>query len=276
MSVSSQGWFKHWAAESLLSDDLAELTDHEERVWWRLLSAASLEDERWRVRVTPRLATKCASTPAKLTKALATFKARSMVRIEGDVAFLISGARWNEDTNNKPPSASAEATRERKRLERERKRLEEMSRDVTRDSHEDVTTSVTSGVSRDSHDHKEEEKEKEEEQEPRPRRGRSAKPPADALVPSEIRYLTAADIERLAIEEPMIRIHDMAQDYVDWQAGLAPNHGSKHRDQLRAFRNQLKEPWRRDKWAKFATAPVSMPTIPKLHMVDWPEEPVAQ
>ena len=37
MPKASSPWFKVWAADTLLSDDLADLTDHEERIRWRLL-----------------------------------------------------------------------------------------------------------------------------------------------------------------------------------------------------------------------------------------------
>lgn len=170
---AEQNWFKHWASSSLLSNDLYELTDHEERIWWRLLAFASLEDPRWSARVTALLAEKCRSTPAKMGKALATFESKGMILLEGGCAFLINAHRWNEESNNRPPSASAEAARARKAAQRERDRERDMSQGVTRDGHE----LVTSDMSRDSHDHKEEEKEKEEEQEKIPRkRGASAKP----------------------------------------------------------------------------------------------------
>src|SRR5689334_7259706 len=84
VSVPENVWFKHWAKKSLGSADLNSLTDHEERVWWRFLSVASSQEDRWTVRLSLKLtleaiAFSCHSTPAKLKAALARFEAMGML-----------------------------------------------------------------------------------------------------------------------------------------------------------------------------------------------------
>jgi len=79
--------------------------------------------------------------------------------------------------------------------------------------------------------------------------------PPDALQPSETRFLTEQDISELEWSEPTIRVRDMAQDYIDWQEKLPPSHAQKHTDQLRGFKNQLGEQWRRDKFSKLPQRP---------------------
>lgn len=158
--MPDQSWFRHWAKESLLSDDLDALTDHEERVWWRLLSAASLSENRWSVPFSQRLAAKCKSTPAKFARALETFTDRGMIDfmpVAPGIITISNAAKWNEDRNDAPPSASREATRARKAAQRER--------DKARTVSALTPVTVTTPSHGKSHNHIEEEIEKEQEPE---------------------------------------------------------------------------------------------------------------
>ena len=91
--MNDREWFKVWPKAALISDDLDALNDHEERIWWRLLMVASLEDERWTAAVSGRLAGKCKSTPAKLAKALNKFVELGMIRIEGGTVIVANAGR---------------------------------------------------------------------------------------------------------------------------------------------------------------------------------------
>jgi len=111
--MSEQGpvpWFKHWGKESLGSSDLNALSDHEERIWWRLLAVGCGQPERWHINV-PReaLARLCASTPTKFAAALVTFERRGMVSLESGEVFLVNAQKYQET-----PEAR------RKRMQRER------------------------------------------------------------------------------------------------------------------------------------------------------------
>jgi len=106
-------FFKIWAAEALLSDDLDALTDHERSIWLFLLCTASLESPRWHARVTPNLARKCKTTEPKLRSALAKMSDLGMVVFDGTAIHMHTAERWNEETYSKPPSASPERVRER-------------------------------------------------------------------------------------------------------------------------------------------------------------------
>ena len=106
-------FFKIWAAEALLSDDLDALTDHERSIWLFLLCTASLESPRWHARVTPNLARKCKTTEPKLRSALAKMSDLGMVVFDGSAIHMHTAERWNEETYSKPPSASPERVRER-------------------------------------------------------------------------------------------------------------------------------------------------------------------
>ena len=178
--MNNREWFKVWPKAALISDDLDALNDHEERIWWRLLMVASLEDERWTVANTGRLAAKCKSTPAKLAKALNKFMELGMVRIQGGTVIIANAARYNEDSNRprRYPSAAPEAVRERVARHRQQAR-EEDSNDpcnespvtsVTSRYSNDVTTAVTTATRARE---EEEEKEKEEEVRRVPARSRS-------------------------------------------------------------------------------------------------------
>lgn len=153
MSEVRKPYVKLWAAEALLSDNLADLSDHEERIYWRLLMVASLEEERWFTHETPGLHRKCCTTSAKFARAVTKFISFGMVeRTDDGRIFIVNGPKWNEATDRKrAPSDSPEATRERQSRHRETRR------------HEDVT-SRDIAVSR-GHIEKEKEKEKEEEKE---------------------------------------------------------------------------------------------------------------
>jgi hypothetical protein len=141
--MAENRWFKVWGREVLASIDLNSLTDHEERVWWRLLAAASNEEPRWTIEVTPVVARFCASTPARLGAALATFERRGMIRQEGNCVTFVNAEKYQET-----PAAK------RKREQRERDRARDsdrdperdMSRDSVRDMSQDkrVTSHVTS------------------------------------------------------------------------------------------------------------------------------------
>ena len=129
VSVSENVWFKHWAKKSLSSDDLASLTDHEERVWWRFLAVASSQDERWTVRLSLKLtieamARSCASTPPKLRASLARFEAMGMLTAVGG-GWLVTNREKYQET----PEAK------RKREQRERDKHRDLDRDMSQDSH---------------------------------------------------------------------------------------------------------------------------------------------
>lgn len=127
---SGQPWFKHWGKESIASGDLNSLTDHEERVWWRLLAVACTEPERWRVRIpTEGLARMCASTPAKLKQCIWTFEKRGMVVVEEDGTLFLPNAERYQET--------PEARRQRNKRDRDKG----VTPSVT--SHENVTPKVT-------------------------------------------------------------------------------------------------------------------------------------
>lgn len=150
-------YFKVWAAEALLSDDLDELTDHERTVWFFLMCVTSLEEPRWTVGVTPNLAKKCKSTPPKMDAALKHMASLGMVTLENNVVTIANASRWNEETERKrKPSDSPEKIRER--VTRHRKADE--TPHVTRYM-EDETPDVTPGNAA----YKEKEREKEEERE---------------------------------------------------------------------------------------------------------------
>lgn len=125
-------WFKVWALKAINSADLDDLSDHEERVWWRLLMWASLEDDRWHIRNTPKLAGKCASTERKFTEAVAHFQALGMVSLdEAGRLFVTNGPKWNEETERRKPSDNPDATRERQQRSRQTRRASHAL--VTRD-----------------------------------------------------------------------------------------------------------------------------------------------
>src|SRR5690606_21409949 len=88
-TMNQAPWFKHWANASITSRDLMSLSDHEERVWWRLLSLAAMSDTRWEIEYEPKaLAPFCASTPAKFKAAIKTFEAKGMVEVDGDTIVI--------------------------------------------------------------------------------------------------------------------------------------------------------------------------------------------
>lgn len=147
MSELRQQWFKIWAAEALLSDDLDELTDHEERVWWRAVMVASLEEPRWFFVPTAKTAQKCRTTERKLALAITRFVEMGMLSNVGEgVYFVANGPKWNEDTERrKKPSDSPDAIRARV----------SKFRNAKRNALQEIGNAA----------HKEEEEEKEEEQE---------------------------------------------------------------------------------------------------------------
>ena len=125
-------WFKVWALKSINSPDLDELSDHEERVWWRLLMWASLEDDRWHIRVTPKLAGKCASTERKFGDAITHFRKLGMVTDdESGRLFVVNGPKWNEETERvrKPSDDPARVVA---RVAKHRAAKREGNADVTR------------------------------------------------------------------------------------------------------------------------------------------------
>lgn len=136
--MAEHRWFKVWGREVLASIDLNSLTDHEERVWWRLLAAASTEEPRWTIQVTPVLARFCVSTPARLRAAIDTFERRGMVRFEGGYITFVNAEKYQET-----PAAK------RKREQRERDRNRDSDQGHQRDMSQDkrVTCHVTSHAS---------------------------------------------------------------------------------------------------------------------------------
>ncbi len=122
ISLAEQPWFKVWAQSVLGSVDLNNFSDHEERVWWRLLCVASEQEERWHVTMgLPALARMCASTPAKARAALVRFEQRGMVRSDGDGWWIANWEKYQET-----PEAR------RQRLKRERDKQRDLSRDESR------------------------------------------------------------------------------------------------------------------------------------------------
>ena len=159
MSELRKPYIKLWAAETLLSDDMASLSDHDERVFWRLMMVASLEEERWITRETPGLHRKCVTTAPKFTRAIANLEAFGMVkRLDDGRLFVVNGKKWNEDTDRaRYPSDSPERVKERVTRFRNGKR------------NEDVTSgndSLQNDVTTPYRDRVREEKEKEEEDAP--------------------------------------------------------------------------------------------------------------
>lgn len=129
VSVSENAWFKHWAKKSISSPDLNSLTDHEERVWWRFLSVASSQEERWVVRLSVKLTLEalvysCHSTNTKLKAALSRFEAMGMLTAIED-GWVVTNWEKHQET----PEAK------RKREQRERDKARDMSQDKSRDSH---------------------------------------------------------------------------------------------------------------------------------------------
>lgn len=133
--MAENRWFKVWGREVLASVDLNSLTDHEERVWWRLMAAASDQEPRWTIEETPVLARFCVSNSTKLGAALRTFEGRGMVTRAGTLITLTNAEKYQE---------TPEARRKREQRERERKAAEERdkSRGMSRDK--GVTSHVTS------------------------------------------------------------------------------------------------------------------------------------
>lgn len=128
--MTDMRWFKVWGREVLASPDLASLSDHEERVWWRLLAAASSADPRWSIEENDGLARLCASTPQKFRAALGVMERRGMVnRCEGLIRVV------NADRYQDTP----EARRKRKERDRERDMSGEshgQNADMSRTSHD--------------------------------------------------------------------------------------------------------------------------------------------
>lgn len=134
LALGTERWFKHWAHASLVSPDLNALTDHEERVWWRLLAVGSIEVERWHVRMQlPALARMCASTPARLRTTLQTFAERGMVEMGDGEIVICNAPYWQE---------SPDAKRQRTKRDRDKQR------DLSRDSHVTDGVTVTADVTR--------------------------------------------------------------------------------------------------------------------------------
>lgn len=268
----SNDWFKVWPAKALISDDLDSLNDHEERVWWRLLMVASLEDERWSVAITSRLAVKCRSTPEKLSKAVNKFADLGMVRIEGGVAFVVNAHKFNENSNKKrypsdEPARIKERVTTHRRARNEGVTSDETS-DVTTRYTENETSRVTSFVTTPTRaQEEEEEKEKEEEEEEDLRAGASQPAPASrspgkgddpvVLAPKE-RAIREADLVRLQGENPEVDVRAVAEDYLNWSGS------AKHRDKVRGLMNQLRNPAVRQRFSRARREPYIPPDISEV------------
>ena len=124
MSDVRQPWFKIWASEALLSDDLDDLSDHDERIWWRLVMVASLEEERWTAQLSEKTARKCHTKLPKLRAAVENFCGRVMLDDLGDGWFFVTnGPKWNEDTERRrKPSDSKDRILDRVHRHRNAKR----------------------------------------------------------------------------------------------------------------------------------------------------------
>ncbi len=152
--MTQQPWFKLWASESLLSDDLAALSDHERSIWLYLLCVSSLAEPRWRVEVTKYLARKCNTTPTRLSCALNHMSRLGMVDVNDGVVDMVTARKWNGPDARRKPSDDPDRIRARVAKHREAKR------DVT-----PVTPLVTLN-SNAIHAREEEEEEEDKEEEP--------------------------------------------------------------------------------------------------------------
>lgn len=153
--MDNKPYFKVWAAEALLSDDLDELTDHDRTVWLFLMCAAALENPRWSVKISPQLVKKCKSTPQKFSKSIERLEVLGMVSVQNNVLSFVNAAKWNEGTDRRKPSDTPERIRERVQKHRN---AANVTPDVTR-----YTSDETPGVTPGNAAYKEEEKEEEKE-----------------------------------------------------------------------------------------------------------------
>jgi hypothetical protein len=80
--LSRTPWFRLHAANFLLDDRLAELDDHEFRIWFGLLCTASLEAPRWEGLITRGLARKCYTAYDRLRAALDLFRRLGLIELE--------------------------------------------------------------------------------------------------------------------------------------------------------------------------------------------------
>lgn len=233
--MSEQPWFKVWAQPVLGSLDLSNLSDHEERVWWRLLCVAASESERGRITTPlPVLARHCASTPVKAKQALNRFQQLGMLTKDDDGWLLVNWEKYQET-----PDAR------RKRLQRERDRKRDMSRDESRQEGKKLEPSVskeTSGAAR------------------KPRRPKKT--------------LTPEFLERMQTEEPTLDIPAFAEDYLNW-AGSDDhkNLESGFRNQLRI--EWKRKQFTRDRQPVPFREPVSFkpPTVAELQARDYQDAP---
>lgn len=132
--MAEQPWFKVWAKASLASGSLNRLTDHQERVWWRLLMVAATEEPRGSVSLPIDVLSRlCASTPAKCRDVLRVFVAFEMIELDGAVITI---SNW--DKYQYTPGAR------RVRKHRDKKRAPTVTSNVTRNapSNADVTVEV--------------------------------------------------------------------------------------------------------------------------------------
>lgn len=135
--MSDQPWFKHWGKESLASPDIQSLTDHEFRVWWSLLEVASIQPERWTIRLSrPVLARMCGSSPDKLKKALREIEKRRMVLVD-EANGTITICNWQRYQD------SPEAARKRKQRQEQAGQVTDMSRTRPGKDAGHVTPNVT-------------------------------------------------------------------------------------------------------------------------------------
>ena len=208
MTELRQQWFKIWASEALLSDDLDELTDHEERVWWRVVMVASLEEPRWFFIPTAKTAQKCHTTERKMQLATAKFVRLGMLScVQDGIYFVANGPKWNENTERRrKPSDSPEAIRER--VARHRNAL--------RNAEGNALLKNSNAA------HKEEEEEEEEEKE---KSVSALKRGATRLVP-----LTEEERRKLLVEFPngeetiaLALSHKSHRNYPDNQYGYVRN-----------------------------------------------------
>lgn len=213
--VSAKPYFKIWAAEALLSDDFDALTDQERSIWLLCMCVSSLENPRWRTKITPRLAAKCKTTEKKLVAALNSMAELGMVTIVDGWIFFETAERWNEDTDGRAkPSDSRERVAERVAKHRASK----------------VTPPVTPPVTRYSNAHKEEEKEKEKEEEEEKDKdkddGRYTPAAAAAELPSAIREMRDTIMSKLPQSQQRDALiwdeaESFARDYAGQEEALA-------------------------------------------------------
>ena len=214
--MGDRPWFKVWAREALASPDLNSLSDHEERIWWRLMMLGSIQEPRWHVRMEAEaLARMCATTKPKLQRALKTMEGLGMVSLEADGIRLPNAPKYQE---------TPEAQRKRRQREREK------GRDDDRDTPRDMSREMSRDCPTESHDRGQRTEDRDKDL-----------CAADAAKPAK--RITKAFRDKMREEFPGL---DEPEEF-----DKATNHVSydKAKDKQRYYRNWLRraDEWRRER-----------------------------